>query len=156
MQSGNEAARSARAILELDTQAVGRLRESLLEEQLALGTRDHQRLDGAVQHTLECLRQLERNEQERRQLLARCGSADWSGLLATLDPALEDGWVQLRGTLREVAELTAVNEKIINRTRHSTARLLTLLRGQIEEPDGVYDRSGRTSGYGDIRAITRA
>lgn len=156
MQSGNEAARSARTILELDTRAVDRLRELLLEEQVALGARDHLRLDGAVQHKLECLRQLERNEQERRQLLARSGSSDWGDLLAAIDPALRDGWARLRGSLREVADLTAVNEKIISRTRYSTTRLLGLLRGQIEEADGVYDRSGRTSGYGDNRAITRA
>lgn len=156
MQAHSDTARNARAILDLDTDAIGRLRELLLEERAALGARDHERLSGAVQHKIECLRLLERNEQARRQLLRHCGSTDWSRLLVSLDPQLGDGWQLLCERLREVEELTAVNEKIINRTRHSTLRLLTILRGRVDDPDGVYDRSGRTTGYGDNRAITSA
>jgi flagellar biosynthesis/type III secretory pathway chaperone len=156
MQAHGDPALTAQTILELDTQAIGRLRDLLLEERAALGTRDAGRLDGTVQNKIECLRQLERNEQERRQLLHRCGTADWSGLLSSLDPTLGAGWERLRGRLREVAELTEINEKIVNRTRYSTTRLLALLRGRIEEPDGVYDRSGRTAGYGDNRPIASA
>jgi flagellar biosynthesis/type III secretory pathway chaperone len=149
--------RSARAILEVDQQTVARLGELLLDERAALTERDAERLGGVVQHKLECLKLLERNEVERRALLRRCATADWSRLLVSLDPSLGDSWAQLRTRLREIAELTEVNEKIVNRTRYSTARLLALLRGNITEPvAGVYDRSGRTSGYGDNRAITSA
>jgi flagellar biosynthesis/type III secretory pathway chaperone len=156
MHASNDTARSARAILDLDTRAIGHLRELLLEEQAALGARDADRLGSAVQRKLECLMQLERNAQERRELLRRSGSGDWNRLIATLSPELREAWEQLRVQLRDVADLTEVNEKIVNRTRHSTTRLLALLRGRTEEPDGVYDRSGRTSGYGDNRAITSA
>jgi flagellar biosynthesis/type III secretory pathway chaperone len=156
MHDSSENARSARAILELDNEQVVRLRELLIEERDALGAHDAERLGGAVQNKLECLRALERNEQERRALLRRCGTPDWNRLLVSLDPTLGDGWESLRSRLREVAELTEVNEKIVNRSRHSTARLLAILRGNIDQPSGVYDRSGRTSPYGDNRPITSA
>jgi len=157
MRQHAETARSARAILDLDTRTVGRLRELLLEERDALSTRDAERLGGAVQSKLECLKQLERNEADRRALLQRAGAGtDWSRLLGSLDPELGEGWASLRNSLREVAELTEVNEKIVNRSRHSTARLLAILRGRGDDANAVYDRSGRTQGHGDNRPITSA
>jgi flagellar biosynthesis/type III secretory pathway chaperone len=151
-----DAAARARALLDLDHQFIDRLRELLLAERAAIEDRDARRLAETVQHTQDCVRQLERNEQERKLLLGRSGAGDWPALLRSLDPTLEGAWQALQARLREVAEITEVNARIVNRARRSTSRLLSLLRGQGTEPAGVYDRSGRTRAHGDNRAITSA
>lgn len=146
----------ARELLAADARAVARLRELLLEERSALGQRDLAALERLVQQKLACLQQLEAHERERRELIAQSGAPDWPGLLQALDAAVARDWESLRTQLAALAELNATNEKIVSRTRRSTARLLALLRGQTDAPAAVYDRLGRTHACGDLRAITRA
>ena len=91
----------------------------------------------------------------RKRLLERHRGSDWAALLGALDPALASPWEELRADLQQVAELNRVNERIVARTRHSTERLLSMLRGQFD-PVGVYDRSGQRRACGDNRPITSA
>lgn len=152
----NETLARARALLARDIESVARLHSLLLEERAAVTGRELGALASVVQAKVECLRALEAQEQERLQLMRANRASDWGGLLASLDPALAADWKAFHGRLREVAEITETNEKIVNRTRRSTQKLLALLRGQGGEPVGVYDRSGRTHPWGDNRAITSA
>lgn len=145
-----------RSLLQRDSEAVASLRTLLLDEREALAARDLARLNETVQRKLECVALLERQEQERRDLLRIGRSRDWNALLATVDPALLDTWKELGGALREVADLSAANEKIVTRARHATQRLLGLMRGQGPEPASVYDKLGRARSVGDNRAITSA
>jgi flagellar biosynthesis/type III secretory pathway chaperone len=153
MQADTE--RAVRVIVDADIRGVTKLHELLLVERGALVTRDAGRLEIAVQEKLHCLRALDANELQRRELLALQRTGDWQQLVQSMDPELAKQWSTLLERLREVAELSEANERIVNRTRRGASRLLALLRGQID-PVGVYDRSGRTLAYGDNRPITSA
>lgn len=155
MHTRTDDAAVARAIVAADLEAIRAMRELLLQERGALVRRDPEELNRVVQSKMDCLQQLQRNEQERKRVLARHRASDWTALLVALDPALAEPWETLRCSLAEVRELTGVNERIVARTRHSAERLLALLRGQFD-PVGVYDRTGKTHSYGDNRAVTRA
>ncbi len=155
MQTYTEDAGVAHAIVASDLAAVRTLRELLLEERAALTRREPEVLNAVVQRKLQCLAQLQQSEDARTRLLARHRGSDWAALLGALDPALAAPWEELRADLQQVAELNRVNERIVARTRRSTERLLSMLRGQFD-PVGVYDRRGQTHAYGDNRPITSA
>jgi len=155
MQTITDDASVAHAIVSADLAAVRTLRELLLEEREALTRREPATLNAVVQRKLECLAALQQGEDARKRLLARHRGSDWAALLDTLDPGLAAPWSQLRSDLRQLAELNRVNERIVARTRHSTERLLSMLRGQFD-PVGVYDRSGQTRAYGDVSPIASA
>jgi flagella synthesis protein FlgN len=159
MQTNQDPALRARALLDIDIQASARLVELLEAERLALQQRDIARLNETVERKLEWLRALEGCERQRQQLLRAAGSEDWPELLGRLDPGgerrlLED-WGKLLGQLRDCRDLTEINDRIVRRSRRSLDHLLSLLRGQID-PVGVYDRSGKTQAYTDNRPITSA
>lgn len=149
-------ASQASALLSHEGHCIQQLRELLLEERAAIGARDAARLQEAVRLKLECLRQLEQHEITRRRLVAGSRLGSWQRLLASLDPAIAASWQALRESLQELRILTEVNERIVNRSRHSTRRLLELMRGQSAEAGGVYDRSGRALPCNDARAVTTA
>lgn len=155
MQTITDDASVAHAIVSADLAAVRTLRELLLEERAALTRREPAALNAVVQRKLACLGELQQSEDARKRLLARHRGSDWAALLDTLDPALAAPWEALRADLQQVAELNRVNERIVARTRHSTERLLSMLRGQLD-PVGVYDRSGQARAYGDVRPIASA
>ncbi|MFM7272234.1 MAG: flagella synthesis protein FlgN [Gammaproteobacteria bacterium] len=149
-------ASQASALLSHESQCVEQLRELLLEERAAIGARDADRLQEAVRLKLECLRRLEQHEHMRRRLVAGSRLGSWQRLLASLDPGISESWQALRESLRVLRDLTEVNERIVNRSRQSTRRLLELMRGQSAEGGGVYDRSGRALPCNDARAVTTA
>lgn len=155
MQTMTDDAGVAHAIVAADLAAVRALRELLLEERAALTRREPEALNAVVQRKLECLARLQQSEEARKRLLARHRGSDWAALLGALDPALASPWEELRADLQQVAELNRVNERLVARTRHSTERLLSMLRGQFD-PVGVYDRSGQRRACGDNRPITSA
>jgi flagellar biosynthesis/type III secretory pathway chaperone len=146
----------ASALLSHETQCVEQLRELLLEERAAIGARDAGRLQEAVRLKLACLRQLEQHENTRRRLVVASRLGTWQRLLAALEPEVAANWQSLRESLQGLRELTEVNERIVNRSRHSTRRLLELMRGQNAEGGGVYDRSGRALPCNDARAAITA
>jgi flagellar biosynthesis/type III secretory pathway chaperone len=155
MQTYTDDAGVAHAIVTADLAAVRQLRALLLEERAALTRREPDVLNAVVQRKLQCLAQLQQSEDARTRLLARHRGSDWAALLGALDPALAAPWEELRAALQQVAELNRVNERIVARTRRSTERLLSMLRGQFD-PVGVYDRSGQARAYSDNRPITSA
>lgn len=146
----------ASTLLSHESQCIRQLRELLIEERAAIGARDPTRLQEAVRLKLECLRQLEQLENTRRRLVIGSRLGSWQRLLASLEPGIAASWQALRESLQELRVLTEVNERIVNRSRHSTRRLLELLRGQNAEASGVYDRSGRALPCNDARAVTTA
>lgn len=146
----------ARSIVSRDSDSLDILWALLEEEQRVLATRDIDAINLVVQKKLECLKALEAQERERRELTVLSRLKDWNTLLEKIDPALLAQWKSLFKRLREIADATATNEKIVSRARQGTQRILSILRGQSQEPGGVYDRSGRTRNYGDARAITQA
>ncbi len=146
----------ARSIISRDKESLRLLKLLLEEEQRVLETRDIDAINATVQQKLDCLKALEAQERERRDLTAQSGLGDWNRLLSAMDPALLEDWKSLAAQLREIADAAAINEKIVNRARHGTQRILAILRGQVADPAGVYDRAGRTREYGNARAITQA
>lgn len=149
-------AERARSIISRDRESLEALRALLDEEQRVLATRDIDAINATVQKKLDCLKALEAQERERRDLTSHSRLRDWNTLLESIDPALLSEWKSLSSRLRDIADATATNEKIVSRARQGTQRMLAILRGQTAEPGGVYDRSGRTRNYGDARAITQA
>lgn len=146
----------ARAIVAHDRDSLELLGKLLAEEQSALAARDIDAINATVHRKLDCLKALEAQERARRELTLHARQRDWKSLLQTLDPALLEEWKALSVRLRSISDIAAANEKIVNRARQGTQRILAILRGQSAEPGGVYDRSGRTRNYGDARTITQA
>jgi flagellar biosynthesis/type III secretory pathway chaperone len=149
-------AERARSIIRRDRESLDTLHGLLEEEQRVLAARDITAINATVQSKLDCLKALEAQERERRELTVQSRLRDWNSLLENIDPSLLAEWKALATRLREIADVTATNEKIVSRARQGTQRILAILRGQSAEPGGVYDRSGRTRSYGDARAITSA
>jgi flagellar biosynthesis/type III secretory pathway chaperone len=150
---------AVRAILDRDAVAIDTLNSLLLNEREALKKRDATAINELVTRKLDCLKAMELIDRERKLCVRRARAKDWPSLIAALDPdhktGIADRWSELVVRLREAAELTEINARIVSRTRHSTERMLAILRGQTE-PVGVYDKLGKTHAYGDVRPIVSA
>jgi len=157
MQHGNidGSATLLRGVVSGDAALTATLKELLEQSRDALARQDVASLEGLARQQTECLKQIERNDLQRKDLLARAGHDNWPELLRSMDPTLMPLWQTTRDTLLEVSELVQINERVVSRSRRTSSRLLALLRGQIDSV-GVYNRAGVTRDYGNTRPIASA
>ncbi len=145
-------ATTVRSLIEQETAATVALINSLEEEKKALSTRDSPGLHKCVEIKAKTIVTLEQLSKYRLNILAAHGldssNEAWNVLLQTLakgsDSDILDKWNQLKVLAKRSYELNQVNGKIVNRTRQTVQRLLTILRGQPDSVD-LYDQLGRST-----------
>jgi flagella synthesis protein FlgN len=156
---------AVKLLLESDLDYLNRLIDLLHAERDALEARNVQQLQDTVTAKSALLAALDSNGRQRDRHLRQQGQeptpGNWQRYLDGLDetqaPGIRDTWELLLGALRQCAELTEINARIVARTQRSVGHVLDLVRGQTGQGDAsVYDQQGRSRQHLDNRPITSA
>lgn len=150
-------------VIEHDCQLANQLKTILQEEKTLLEQRQYNAHSELVQTKTQRLIALEDADQKRRQLLAEMGfSADRDGFEAFLKnvPAswqerFRQHWDQLSDTMNTCGRLNRVNGKILAHAQHSMERLMTIIKGTVNQV-AVYQANGRKSSNAGHRMLVTA
>ncbi len=132
-------------------------------ELTAIKARDLEQLQQVVADKQAALERFERSVLERNQLLQQAGvSVDASGLEALLSrfpdkqrALLSKGWQALEALLKQVSDLNARNEQVVQRNRKNLDQLLSIMRGQNQR-NTLYNQSGGTGNYAAQNSLGKA
>ena len=137
--------------------------QSLLElEKAALLERRFQDLQTQLQQKRQLLAMLEKNAQQRQQVLKQCGlptSPDgWRTLLKKADKAgqVAERWQALEKVLKQCHALNSINEKLTHRTHMAASKMLDILRGVHNQPKLYTDTGARQHCEGTQRTLGTA
>ncbi len=135
--------------IEQDFSAAEQLVNLLLQEREALENRNREQLQQILEEKLTPMQILERNAQQRAQLLQENGysnnNSGWLLLLADRQQhRLIPRWQQVTELVKKGKEANETNGKLIARNRQTLDKLLSLLRGQTSAPS-LYTNAGKTN-----------
>jgi len=137
--------------------------QSLLElEKAALLERRFQDLQTQLQQKRQLLAMLEKNAQQRQQLLKQYGLPmtpdGWRTLLKKADKAgqVADRWKALETVIKKCHTLNAINEKLTHRTHMAASKMLDILRGAHNQPKLYTDTGARQHCEGTQRMLGTA
>lgn len=135
--------------IEQDFSAAEQLLQLLQQERQALESRDREALQRTLEAKLNPMQILERNAQQRAQLLTGNGysnnNSGWLRFLADRKQhRLIPRWQQVTDLVKQGKEANEINGKLIARSRQTLEKVLSLLRGQTNTPS-LYTNAGKTS-----------
>ncbi len=150
-----------REMLDLDTQAVSRLKLLLSEERELLQNRQADQLQALIEEKTNLIERLSKHAQMRQKLLQLLGlpqTADgWDLFLQRNVQTLgmREGWKALIAEFSDCQKLNEINGKMISRSRQTLNQLLTLLRGQVASPS-LYNAYGATTQQNSSYTVAKA
>ncbi|MGK0500020.1 MAG: flagella synthesis protein FlgN [Oceanicoccus sp.] len=157
--SNNQALWTALATLfDIDLPITSELLALLQQERKALETRQYQAFQQLISKKQQLLLKLEKNAEQRQQLLQAAGFTDETSTLNAADhhaPIVATAWRKLGAQWSHCQELNEVNDRIAKRTRLVVGQILDLMRGQNSK-DKLYTRKGNAHSTNSGRTITSA
>lgn len=135
------------------------LMERLKQEREVLQERKFDAMMPLVESKEKTLKQLDKNTQQRQQLLLQAGitvnDSQWNQFIESInDSELKESWSELLTVLSECRQENSVNGKMIARGQQTMGRLLNILRGQVGIPE-LYDQSGSTTNDKNSRTCVK-
>lgn len=149
-------------LIKQEEQNVQQLHTMLEQEKAALIERRFQDLQAQLQQKRQLLAILEKNAQQRQQLLQQYGlpisPEGWRTLLKKADKSGQIGtrWQALEQLLKQCHSLNAVNEKLTHRTHMAASQMLDILRGAHNQPKLYTDTGARKHFEGEQRTLGTA
>jgi flagellar biosynthesis/type III secretory pathway chaperone len=149
-------------LIKQEEQNVQQLEELLLHEKEALLQRQFQNLQQFLQLKRQLLAILEKNANQRQQVLAQmqmpATANGWRELLKKADRSgqASERWQQLEILLRRCHTLNAVNEKLTHRTHMAASQMMDILRGAQNQPKLYTDTGARQRFEGSNRTLGKA
>jgi len=156
----NSLPQSIQQALSLDLEAAEQLLQLLEDEQAAMAARDRQALADIVNAKTDCLNQIEKQANNRYQILTSLersiGEAEWKSLIEEQnDKNIQAVWEKLIDTLEQCRHANEVNGRLISRGQQTLHYMLSVLRGQLNPPS-LYNQRGATETFQDGHSVTRA
>ena len=150
-------------LLQSDLTNTGKLESLLKVEREHLENRDIDCLNATLGEKSQILARLEKNEQQRRELLNEAGYSKANQKLAefyaTLQSPFSEKCTETFEELKQIIEkcklMNDVNGAIVRRSKSSSAQVLSILRGQMGNPD-LYTNLGDTDTHNQSRPIAKA
>ncbi len=150
-----------REMMNLDSEAVSRLKLLLAEERQLLETRKHEELQAVIEEKSELVERLSKHAQMRHKLLQLLKLPQtpqgWDMFLQRNVQTLpmREGWKSIIAEFSECQKLNDINGKMISRSRQTLAHLLGLLRGQVANPS-LYNAYGATTQQNTSYTVAKA
>jgi len=141
-------------LVSADLQHSQALADCLSAEYQALSEKDTETLHETVQRKSQHIEALNRNDQQRSQLLQQTGygpnSSQWKQLVQQFlhsepaDSDLPQMWQDLKTAAEQCRQQNEINHRVIARSQQFVSKFLTILRGQVEGA-GLYNNNGATT-----------
>ena len=145
-------------LIQQETLLLVSLTDILKEEKKALCLRQPDVLTQNAKQKAQLIIELEKFSTIRSMILTNSGFENskqgWATLLDDLKSqgtSLDTEWSTLRSLIQKTHDLNLVNAKIVNRTKLSTERFLSIFKGKSEAPE-LYNQLGSKSSK--IKAYT--
>lgn len=143
----------ARNNIEQGIQACQKLLISLEDERQALKDRDTDTLAQVIKDKSTSLLTLEQSSKQRTSWVAAEGpdtvvEQAWIAHIKTLDPKLEDNWLQFKGLLEDCRTHNEINGKMLARSRQVFKRVIAITRGQTDQQPLYTPKGNRGAGKG--------
>lgn len=141
-----------------DLPTTAQLLKLLEQERLALESRDYDVFQQLLDEKKHLITQLKTNANSRIHALQAAGLSDEKAALTAASqeaPIVAKAWQQLAEQWSDCQHLSAVNERIMQRTRLVVSQTLDILRG-VTQQNKLYDLKGIASNKSIGRSITSA